>query len=170
MAMARASTSVRLTKSAAWSGSVSSALWSSLPSAPMPSSSPATASASRAMEIRQFDRMSVQDQGDYITVLIDGAQQVLIDTGHRDLADKVDKLFTEVLPGDQISLGMAEFERNLARARVADLQRVIKDPNARRRLEVEDAMAVTLQANGIELPDSFFTVAKRFRPQHPAKS
>lgn len=128
------------------------------------------ASASRAMEIRQFDRMSVQDQGDYITVLIDGAQQVLIDTGHRDLADKVDKLFTEVLPGDQISLGMAEFERNLARARVADLQRVIKDPNARRRLEVEDAMAVTLQANGIELPDSFFTVAKRFRPQHPAKS
>jgi hypothetical protein len=40
-------------------------------------------------------------------------------------------------------------------------------------LEVEDALFVTLNKNGIELielPDSFFTVASGFRPNLPAKS
>jgi hypothetical protein len=124
---------------------------------------------SYAMEIRQFDRMADQDQADYITVLIYGAQQVLIEAGRpRDLADKVHKLFTEKLPGDRVSVGLGEFERNLDRARVADLQRITEDPKARR-LEVEDAMFVTLKKNGIVLPDRFFTVARDFRPKHPPK-
>jgi hypothetical protein len=63
---------------------------------------------------------------------------------------------------------MVEFERNLALARVADAKRAAKDPNAPR-VEVEDAMAVTLQKNHIELPDSFFTVASTFKPQFPPK-
>jgi hypothetical protein len=37
-------------------------------------------------------------------------------------------------------------------------------------LEVEDAMAVTLKKNGIELPDSFFTVASNFQPKLPPKN
>ena len=32
------------------------------------------------------------------------------------------------------------------------------------RIEVADAMAVTLEANGIKLSDSFFTVMKDFKP------
>ena len=38
-------------------------------------------SAAQAMQIQQFDKMALQDQADYISVLIDGAQKVLIDEG-----------------------------------------------------------------------------------------
>jgi hypothetical protein len=63
---------------------------------------------------------------------------------------------------------MAEFELILARARVADLKNIEKDPKAAR-LEVEDAMALTLEKNGIDLPDSFFIVASRFKPKFPPR-
>ena len=53
----------------------------------------------------------------------------------------------------------------LAKARVTDAKNVEKDPNAQR-IEVEDAMAVMLKKNGVELPDSFFTVNKNFKPRH----
>ena len=121
--------------------------------------------AAQAMEIREFDKMAIQDQGDYIQALVDGAQKVLNGQGHRGLAVKVDQLFTEVHHGDTMPLGMIEFEENLDRARVADARNVIKDPNTRR-IEVEDAMAVTLKKNGIVLPQSFFTVASGFKPKH----
>ena len=122
--------------------------------------------AARAMEIEQFDKMAAQDQSEYVVVLIEGAQKVLIQSGKKDLADKVHKLFVTTLPGDQSPIGVVEFESNLARARAADVRRLEKDPNAAR-LEVEDAMAGTLHKNGIELPDSFFTVASGFRPKLP---
>src|SRR5262245_44827237 len=82
-----------------------------------------------AMEISKFDKMATEDQGEYIAGLIMGAQRVLIDEGQPDLAAKVHKLFNTTLPGDNFSLGMAEFDRNLDRARVLDLKRVIADPN-----------------------------------------
>ncbi len=122
-------------------------------------------SAAQAMEIRQFDKMAVQDQGDYVGLLVGGAEQVLKDEGRADLAAKVDHLFTTTLPGDAHTIGAVEFERNLALAREADVKRVEKDPNARR-LEVEDAMIVTMRKNGIELPSSFLTVVSGFKPKH----
>lgn len=128
----------------------------------------AVACSAQAMEIQQFDRMAVEDQSDYIVGLIEGAQQVLIHVGRRDLADKVHTLFVTILPGDKSPVGAVEFESNLNRARLADIRNLEKDPHAQR-LEVEDAMAVTLKKNGIELPDSFFTVNANFRPKHPPK-
>ena len=122
-------------------------------------------SAAQAMEIQQFDKMAVQDQGDYVGLLVGGAEQVLRDEGRADLAAQVDHLFTTTLPGDAHTIGAVEFEKNLARAREADVKRVEKDPNARR-LEVEDAMIVTLRKNGIELPPSFLTVNSGFKPKH----
>ena len=47
---------------------------------------------------------------------------------------------------------MVEFDINPAEARLADARRLQSDPKAKR-LEVEDAMAVTLQKNSIELDD-----------------
>jgi hypothetical protein len=120
----------------------------------------------QAMEIQQFDKMALQDQGDYIRVLIDGAQNILINQGKRDDAAKVQKLFTEVPSGNKVALGLTELDRNLHLARVVDSQRAVKDRNAWH-LEVEDVMFVTLKANGIDLPGSFFTVARDFKPQHP---
>jgi hypothetical protein len=122
--------------------------------------------AAQAMQIQQFDKMAGDDQDEYVAELIIGAQQVLKDAGNPDLAQQVHKLFTTVNPGSQLSLGRGEFEMNLARARVADAKRVENDPNARR-LEVEDAMIVTMRKNGIELPPSFLTVASNFKPKFP---
>ncbi len=45
-------------------------------------------SAAQAMEIREFDKMAVQDQGDYVGLLVGGAEQVLKDEGRADLAAK----------------------------------------------------------------------------------
>jgi len=123
-------------------------------------------SAARAMEIRQFDKMADQDQDEFVGELVVGAQKVLKDEGRPDLAEQVHRLFTTVNPGSDISLGVGEFERNLARLRVEDVDNAQKHPKDPR-VEVEDAMAVTLQKNHIELPDSFFIVAENFKPRYP---
>jgi hypothetical protein len=127
-------------------------------------------SAALAMEIRQFDKMADQDQADYIVALVDGAEKVLTDEGRPDLAAKVEHLFTTKNNGDADTIGGVEFEINLALARVDDAKNAAQHPNDPR-LEVEDAMFVTLQKNHIELPDSFYTVNSGFKPKHapPAK-
>lgn len=123
-------------------------------------------SAAQAMEIQTFDKMAGSDQDQYIAELVQGAEKVLTDAGKADQSAQVSKLFTTNLGDDKISVGMAEFYRNLARARVADAQNIAKNPNAQR-LEVEDAMAVTLHKNGVEVPDSFFTVLASFQAKSP---
>lgn len=80
---------------------------------------------------------------------------------------KFTSFFTDKSRGDQISLGMAEFEINLARAREADVRNRAKDPNAAG-IEVEDAMAVTLKKNGVPVPPEFFTVASNLKPKYPS--
>lgn len=61
----------------------------------------------QAMEIRDFDRMVETDQNEYVADLVLGAQKVLKDAAHPELATKVRDLFTIVKPGDQISDGIA---------------------------------------------------------------
>ena len=134
------------------------------------SSTTLVAGAAPAMEITQFDRMADDDQDQYVAELVVGAQKVLRESDRRDLSLQVNKLFTELQnPGDQLSLGIATFEMNLARARLADLKRIEANPSARR-LEVEDAMIVTLRKNNIELPTSFLRVNSNFKPKFPLRS
>jgi hypothetical protein len=122
----------------------------------------------QAMEIRQFDKMAQDDRADYVSGLIQGAEKVLTDEDRPDLAAQVSHLFTTNAPGANVSIGMAEFMRNLARVRVDDAENAQKHPNDPRS-EVEDAMAITLENNHIPLPDSFFTVNKNFKPKLPLK-
>ena len=61
---------------------------------------------------------------------------------------------------------MSMFQIALAKARVADLKRLEKDPKATR-LEVEHAMILTLRKNDIELPKSYMQVMGNFKPQYP---
>ena len=127
-------------------------------------------SAAQAMEIRQFDKMAAQDQGAFVGLLVQGAEQVLRDEGRADLAAQVYHLFTTTMPGDAHTIGSVEFELNLALVRVDDAENAQKNPNDPR-VEVEDAMALTLHKNHIELPDSFFTVASNFKPKfRPARN
>jgi len=124
--------------------------------------------AAQAMEIQKYDEMASADKDEYVAELAIGAEKVLRDEGKTDLADRVHKLFTEIKPGDEIPIGVGEFEINLTLARVADAKRTEKNPAARR-LEVEDAMIVTLRKNNIELPANFLTVNSGFQPKFPLK-
>jgi hypothetical protein len=129
-------------------------------------------SAAQAMEIQRYDKMALQDQNDYAIALIFGAQKVLISEGGSDLAAQVQKLFTATPAGDVAALGLTEFESNLDLARVADAKRVTQDPSAHR-LEVEDAMLVTLKKNDIPLSEdfikSFRAINRGFQPKLPVK-
>lgn len=124
----------------------------------------------QAMEIRQFDKMAVPDQSEYVGLLVQGAEKVLTDESRSDLAAQVEHLFTTTDPGDRHTIGMVEFESNLARAREADAKRVLSDPNAPR-LEVEDAMLVTLKKNNIPLSQNFIrgfrAINSNFKPKFP---
>ena len=115
---------------------------------------------SHAMQIQEFDRMVARDRQDYVNLLIESAQKVLSEAGRQNDAAKAHKLFTEVQKGDAMPKGETEFENNLALARVGNGS---SDPRSAG-MEVEDAFAVTLKKNGIELPGSFFTVASKFLP------
>jgi hypothetical protein len=113
-----------------------------------------------AMQIQVFDRMTAPDRQDYMNLLMETAQKVLIEAGRQNDAAKTHQLFAEIHQGDALPIGEAQFEGNLAIARVAD---ALSDPKGPR-LEVEEVLAVTLKKNGIELPGSFFTVASKFLP------
>src|SRR5512141_1470461 len=124
------------------------------------------AGTAQAMEIRRFDKMAIEDQKEYVGGLVDGAQKVLTDAGHADLAEKVGTLFTTKPRDSDVSIGLSQFTANLALVRVSDLKRLEQDPNAAR-LEVEHAMIMTLKHDGIVLPKSFMHVMDGFKPKHP---
>ena len=122
--------------------------------------------AAEAMPIQQYDRMSVNDQADYTSLLVGGAEQVLKDSGRPDQAAQVEKLFTTTVPGDQITVGMGELELNMSVVRQADADNLVKNPNAKP-MQVEIAMVATLKNNGIILPKSFMHVGDSFQPKDP---
>jgi hypothetical protein len=130
------------------------------------------ASAAQAMEIEQYDKMSNDDESEYVALLVGGAEQAIKDEGRADLAAQVDHLFTTTDPGDAHTIGVVEFQMNLALAREADVKRAAQDPNAHR-LEVEDAMLVTLKKNNILLSEDFIrafrAINSGFRPKLPLK-
>lgn len=126
------------------------------------------ASGAQAMPIEQYDKMATPDRSDYVVVLLAGAQKILLAAGnHEDLA-KLNKLFTEVRPGDKMTIGMLQFQENLDRARLLDAQNYAKNRDTTR-LEVEHAMILTLKKNGMEVPQSFMHVADTFRPKSPVR-
>jgi hypothetical protein len=67
------------------------------------------------------------------------------------LAAQVRKLSTVRHPGESLSQGMVTLEANLARARAVDADTHAHDRHAER-LEVEQALIVTLKWSGIVLP------------------
>lgn len=126
--------------------------------------------AVQAMTIVQFDKMATDDQAEYVSELVSGAEKVLTDEGRADQAAKVESLFTTNAPDGNTSIGMSQFMLDLAQARLADAQRALKDPNAHR-LEVEDAMLVMLKRNNIPLSQDFIrdfrAFNKSFQPKLP---
>jgi hypothetical protein len=120
----------------------------------------------QAMQVQVYERMSVNDQADYTSLLVKGTEQVLTDEGRPDQAAQVEKLFTTIEPGDEHSLGMVELELNVAAVIKADADNLVKNPTAKP-LQVELAMIGTLKKNGIILPKSFMHVGDSFQPNDP---
>ena len=123
-----------------------------------------SASTAQAMLIRAFVKMADQDRVDYLDGLITGAQKVLTDVGEPAMAAQVKYLFTTKDPGDADSIGMVDFERNLAIFRLRDARHAEGTPS-----EVEDVIFMTLENDHIPLPYSFDDVNKDFRPKLPPK-
>ena len=123
-----------------------------------------------AMSFPQFDAMSAQDRVAYMNFLVDAAQKTFVDEGHTEIAARIYQLFNEVHPGDNLSLGDIEFQKNLDNARVSDAERYAQDHKVQR-IQVEAALAVTLKKNGIEMTPDFFRglmqIASTFKPKDP---
>ena len=123
-----------------------------------------------AMTFGQFDKMSIYAQAEFVAMLVDATENALRAEGQAELAARVDQLFREIRPGDKIPLGIAGLEQFIARARVADLRRVEKDPTAAR-LEIEHALFLALenQETPIKLTRNVttrvFDALKNFHPQ-----
>jgi len=122
------------------------------------------ANVAQAIEIRQFDKLAGDDQIDYVSGLVASVEAA---SSPAELP-QVKRFFRNKQPGQAIS-GMGQFELDLARARVADLQNAASNPRIRP-LEVEDVLYVTLQRNGIVLPESFRPAAVRFRAKLPPRT
>ena len=106
--------------------------------------------SSWAVPYERFDKMGIEAQAEFVAVMVEVTKTVVRREGKSDQWIKIDTLFTKVEKGDEFALGIAEYQMNEAKGRVFDLERVKKDPKARR-LDVEDAWFVTLKKNGIDL-------------------
>jgi hypothetical protein len=125
-------------------------------------------SSAQAMDIKDYFKMANQDQGRFDNALFVGAEKVLRDEGRTDLAEKLDKLFTEVKAGNKLSDGMADYEANLGAMVIAEVKREARNPNLPH-LQAERAFRDAAQDHGIPLPPAFDTVASNFHPQFPPK-
>jgi len=100
-----------------------------------------------ATDFPHFDQMNGEAQAEYLARMVDTLETAL---RHAGQANQVETLFTHLEPGDAMTSGMAKLEDNVDSDRVADLQRYIKDHTARR-LDVEDALFITVKKNMIQL-------------------
>ena len=123
-----------------------------------------SSAAQAAMPIQVYERLSDSDQGEYLGIMIGGAEEMLAD--RPDLVAQIKKLFTTRMARDDNTIGMVELEMNIAAVNRADADNLVKDPNARP-LAVELAMIATLKANGIILPKSFMHVGDNFDTKQP---
>jgi len=123
-----------------------------------------SSAAQAAMPIQVYERLSDSDQGEYLGIMIGGAEELLAD--RPDLVAQIKKLFTTRMARDDNTIGMVELEMNIAAVNRADADNLVKDPNARP-LAVELAMIATLKANGIILQKSFIHVGDNFDTKQP---
>jgi hypothetical protein len=117
-----------------------------------------------AMQISQYDKMDKHDRTRYVTLLIKGTHDHLSANGQSAQAERVLYLFEN----SSAKFGWPQFERNLHMARALDAKYAADPNNKKAPYEVEQALALTLQNNGILVPVSFLlTINKDFKPSYP---
>jgi hypothetical protein len=117
-----------------------------------------------AMQIPQYDKMDKHDQAHYVTLLIKGAHDRLSANGQSAQAERVLYLFEN----SSTKFGWPQFERNLQMARALNAKYEADPNNKKAPYQVEQALALTLQNNGILVPVTFLlTINKDFKPSYP---
>lgn len=131
---------------------------------------------SSAMTIEMFDAMAVEDQRDYLKLLVNRAQEVLIAQDRQDLAAAIGEMF-RTRRGERQSPGEAEFQKRLTIGRDYVVQEQVKAMNIKIvGGEVEGALIGTLQKNGIPMSHALFKAltqawsAKPFWPKRPLRT
>ena len=120
------------------------------------------ANAAGAMQIPQFDKLAVDDQDTYVTLLAKGAANGLYAHGDRAGGDKLVRLFDD--QGD--AGGGAQFWKYLDEVRIMNKNNAADPKNKEPPYEVEHAFALMLKNNGIIVPVSFLlTINKDFKPK-----
>jgi hypothetical protein len=113
---------------------------------------------SQAMPISQFDKMQRSDRELYVGRLLDGTAESLKAHGHEDQAQEVLNFFNDRTEQG----GIQRLEMNLKAFRQIGRQNV---NNTQPVYQVEDAFALTLKNQGIDVPVSFLlTINKNFKP------
>ena len=113
----------------------------------------AIATLQTPIKVRQFATLSVQDQGGYIQLLLIRAEKILRDHGRADLADQTYNLFVTRITGDQTSIGITQFNQNIALLKDLDIEDVFE------KTLVDSGIGVQIDPNKpnlIGLPDDFF--------------
>jgi len=131
------------------------------------------ATTAQAMDIVQFDQMTNQDRQAFLDSLSRAAETVLNQEGRSADAAKVHQLFNDIRPGDNLPVGEAELELNLASERVRDAKKHAQNHDAPR-VQVEVALAETLSKNGVQITPDFVKALMRqtgtFHPQSPPRN
>ena len=130
----------------------------------------------RAMTVEMYDAMAVEDQADYLKLLVQGARGVLIEEGRQDLAAQIEELFRRH-HGESRSAGDVQLRGSLVTVRdyvnQADVKalRVKVVPG-----EVENALIGVLQKNAIPISYARFKaltkawMEKPFWPKYPLRT
>ena len=122
------------------------------------------ANAANAMQIPQFDKLAVDDQDTYSTLLAVGAANGLYAHGDRAGGDKLVQLFNDTSDNS----GEHQFWKYLNDVRIMNKNNAADPNNKQPPYEVEHAFALMLKNNGIIVPVSFLlTINKDFKPSSP---
>ena len=129
----------------------------------------------QAMTVEMYDAMAVEDQRDYLKLLVNRAHGVFIAQDRRDLAAKLEEMF-RTHRGEPQPPGEAQFVKYLAITR----DHVAREDHTAFPLkslagEVEGALIGSLQKNGIPMSNTLFKAltlawkAKPFWPKRPLR-
>jgi hypothetical protein len=108
------------------------------------------ANAAGAMQIPQFDKMSVNDQNTYLVLLTQGAAKALYDHGDITDGDKLVQLFNDTSNNN----GEHQFWTCLDQIRALNASNAADPNNKTPPYEIENAFELMLNKNSIKVPIS----------------
>ncbi|MCE0523356.1 MAG: hypothetical protein LV480_10650 [Methylacidiphilales bacterium] len=118
----------------------------------------------RAIGIQDFAKLSIDDEATYVTLLVEGVAKELRAQGHPDQAHQAIMFFKDKTKNG----GVAQFATNLKAVNAINNRKAINPNNRAIPYQVEDAMAMTLKDQGINIPVSYLlSINKDFKPTGP---